>query len=63
MKVLGIALAVVIGLQGAAFAEPAQQKSFESLDDAVSALISAFRTGDRKAIVEVLGPLGRPLVS
>ena len=63
MKALGVALAVVIGLQGAAFAAPAQQKSFESLDDAVSALISAFRTGDRKAIVEVLGPLGRPLVS
>jgi DUF2950 family protein len=63
MKALGIVLAVVIGLQGAAFAAPAQQKTFESLDDAVNALISAFRTGDRKAIVEVLGPLGRPLVS
>jgi Protein of unknown function (DUF2950) len=63
MKALGIALAVVIGLQGAAFAAPAQQKTFESLDDAVNALISAFRAGDRKAIVEVLGPLGRPLVS
>ncbi len=53
----------MISLQGAAFAAPAQQKTFESLDDAVNALISAFRTGDRKAIVEVLGPLGRPLVS
>jgi hypothetical protein len=63
MKALGIALAVVIGLQGAAFAAPAQQKTFESLDDAVNALISAFRAGDRRAIVEVLGPLGRPLVS
>jgi len=62
MKALGIALAVVIGLQGAAVAAPAQ-KSFESLDDAVNVLVAAFRTADRKALAEVLGPLGRPVIS
>lgn len=62
MKVLGIALAIAIGLHGAGFAASAQ-KGFASLDDAVNALVSAFRADDRKALAEVLGPLGRPVVS
>ena len=62
MKILGIALAIAIGLHGAGFAASAQ-KSFEPLDDAVNALVSAFRADDRKALAEVLGPLGRPVVS
>ena len=61
MKRLGIVLAVVLGMYGAALAASAQ-KSFESLDDAVNALIGALRAGDRKALVEILGPKGRPLV-
>ena len=61
MKTLGIALAIVIGLHGAVFAA-AGQKSFESLDDAVNALIGAFRAADRKALVEILGPKGVPIV-
>jgi Protein of unknown function (DUF2950) len=63
MKALGITLAIVIGLHGAAFAVPPGQKSFESLDDAVNALVGAFRAGDRKALVEILGRKGIPLVS
>ncbi len=63
MKTLSIALALAVGLQGAAVAAPPGQKSFESLDDAVSALVGAFRAGDRKALVEVLGPKGVPVVS
>ena len=62
MKTLGIALAIVIGLHGAVFGA-AGQKSFESLDDAVGALIGAFRAADRKALVEILGPKGAPIVS
>ncbi len=62
MKTLGIALAIVMGLHGVVFAA-AGQKSFESLDDAVNALIGAFRAADRKALVEILGPKGVPIVS
>ena len=61
MKALSIALALVVGLQSAVFAR-AGQKTFESLDDAVNALIAAFRAEDRKAIVEILGPKGVPIV-
>jgi Protein of unknown function (DUF2950) len=61
MKRLGIALAVMLGLYGTALAATAQ-KSFDSIDDAVNALIGAFRAVDRKALVEILGPKGAPLV-
>jgi hypothetical protein len=61
MKRLGIALAVVLGLYGVALAATAQ-RSFESIDDAVKALIGAIRAFDRKALVDILGPKGRPLV-
>jgi hypothetical protein len=63
MKALRIALALAVVLQGAALAAPPGQKTFESLDDAVNALVGAFRAGDRKALLEVLGPKGRPLIS
>jgi Protein of unknown function (DUF2950) len=62
MRARTIALALLIGLQGVAFAAPAQ-KSFDSLDDAVNAFVAAIRAADRKAIVAILGPEGRPLVS
>jgi Protein of unknown function (DUF2950) len=61
MRRLGIALAVVLGLYGAAVAASAQ-KGFESLDDAVNALIGALRADDRKALIAMLGPKGVPLV-
>jgi hypothetical protein len=61
MRRLGIALAVVLGLCGATVAASAQ-KGFESLDDAVNALIGALRADNRKALIEILGPKGVPLV-
>jgi Protein of unknown function (DUF2950) len=61
LKRLVVALTVVLGLYGTALAAAAQ-KSFESIDDAVSALIGAFRAVDRKALVDVLGAKGRPLI-
>jgi hypothetical protein len=48
MKALSIALALVIGLQGDVFAA-AGQKSFESLDDAVKALVAVPRTERRSS--------------
>ncbi len=62
MRVLMVALAVVIGLQGGAVAAPAQTR-FGSVDDAVNALAGAIRAADRKALVEILGPAGRPLIT
>jgi hypothetical protein len=61
MRTLRVALAIVLGLQGVVFAAPTQ-KSYASLDEAVNALIGAFRSADRKALVEILGPQGNPLV-
>ena len=61
MKTARLALAIVLALQGVALAAPAQ-KSFASLDDAVNALVAAIRAADRKALVEILGPQGTPLV-
>ncbi|MGH7307008.1 MAG: DUF2950 domain-containing protein [Candidatus Rokuibacteriota bacterium] len=63
MKALGIALALAVVLEGAALAAPPGQKTFESLDDAVNTLVGAFRTGDRKALMEIFGPKGGPVIS
>jgi hypothetical protein len=63
MKTLSITLALALVLHGAAYAAPSGQKSFESLDDAVSALIGAFRAQDQKALLEILGPKGRGVIS
>jgi Protein of unknown function (DUF2950) len=62
MKRLGIALVLVLGLYGVALAAAAQ-KSFDSLDDAVDALIGAIRADDKKALLAILGPAGDSLVS
>ena len=39
------------------------QQAFKTPDEAASALVSAAKTGDRKAIVSVLGPAGNDIVS
>lgn len=62
MKTLTVALAVVLGAHAVSLAGPTQRR-FESLDEGVGALVSALRAGDRKALVEILGPEGRALVS
>jgi hypothetical protein len=62
MRLLGAAIALLIGAHSIVYASHAQ-KSFETLDDAVNALIGAIRAGDKKALVEILGPAGGPLVS
>lgn len=62
MRILSIVFAAVIGLSGVAFATH-DQKGFDSLDDAVNALISAVRASDRKAMLEILGSAGRPFAS
>ena len=61
MRKLSVALTIVLALQCVTFGAPAQ-KTFGSLDEAVNALVAAFRAADRKAMVEILGPQGNPLV-
>jgi hypothetical protein len=61
MTTARLALAMVLALQSASLAAPAQ-KSFGSLDEAVNALVGAIRAADRKALVEILGAHGSPLV-
>ena len=39
------------------------QQSFKTPEEAVDALVSAVRTGDRKAVLTVLGPGGADIVS
>jgi hypothetical protein len=61
MRTARLALAIVLAVQGSTFAA-AGPKSFSSLDEAVDALVAAIRGADRKALVEILGPRGSPLV-
>ena len=61
MKRLSVAFAIMLALQCGTLAAPAQ-KTFASLDEAVNALVAALRAADRKALVEILGPQGNPLV-
>jgi hypothetical protein len=61
VNTLRVTLAIILGLQGVAVAAPAQ-KRFASMDEAVNALVGAVRSADRKALVEILGRQGNPLV-
>ena len=63
MKALLVALTIVVALQGDAVLAAAAQKSFATLDEAVGAFVGAVRANDRKALVEILGPKGIPIVS
>ena len=57
-----VSLTVAALLCAAASVASAQQ-AFKTADEAASALVSAAKTGDRKAIVTVLGPDGEDIVS
>ena len=60
MRTMAIAITLVVVLTGSAPA--AEQKRFESVNAAVDALIAALRADDQKALLEILGEVGRPLV-
>jgi hypothetical protein len=67
MKLLRVALAILLILPAAgasaAVIHAAAAKRFASVDAAVDALMTAVRAHDRKALNEIFGPRGRPLVS
>jgi hypothetical protein len=45
------------------FAQQAGQKTFPSAEDASQALFAAAQSGDKSALLEILGPAGAPIVS
>jgi hypothetical protein len=60
MRTMALALVLAVALSGSALA--VEQKQFESVNAAVEALVAALRSGDSKALVEILGEAGRSLV-
>ena len=57
-------LAVVLGLASSVLpAAAAKERRFDSLDEAGTALVTALRSNDQKALAAILGPEGRPLLS
>ena len=60
MRTTAIACALAVVLSTSALA--AEQKRFESVNAAVDALVTALRAHDQKALIDILGEAGRPLV-
>jgi Protein of unknown function (DUF2950) len=64
MRALGKVVSFTTAMLLCAVASVASaQQAFKTPDEAASALVSAAKTGDRKAIVTVLGPDGEEIVS
>jgi hypothetical protein len=60
----GFAVALLLlALSGLGLAQQAGQKTFASADDASQALFAAAQSGDKAALLEILGPAGGPIVS
>jgi len=60
MRAIAIAVALVVTL--VASVSGAEQKRFETVGAAVDAFIAALRAHDQKALIDILGEAGRPLV-
>jgi Protein of unknown function (DUF2950) len=54
---------LLLMVSGLGFAQQAGQKTFPSADDASQALFAAAQSGDKSALLEILGPAGAPIVS
>ena len=54
---------LVLILTGLGFAQQAGQKTFPSAEDASQALFAAAQSGDKEALLDILGPAGAPIVS
>src|SRR5271170_2828587 len=50
-------------LTGLGFAQQTGQKTFPSADEASQALFDAAQSGDKSALLDILGPAGAPIVS
>jgi len=62
MRIVHLVLLFVLGWHAVAIGA-GEQRRFETLEQAVQALVSATRDGNQKALIDILGPEGRPLVS
>jgi len=63
LLVFAIALFVIVMFQGTALAAQPKQKTFETPEAAVEALIKALRDHDEKALLAIFGPGSEPLIS
>jgi hypothetical protein len=60
----GFALILMVLIaSGLGLAQQAGQKTFPSAEDASQALFAAAQSGDKSALLEILGPAGAPIVS
>jgi hypothetical protein len=59
---IGLAIVVLSAGWGSPAASAVAQRRFASLEDAVGALVDAFRAGDRKAMLSIFGEEGKGLV-
>jgi hypothetical protein len=62
-KTAAVAILLVMTLRGLSGAQQRGQKTFSSANDASHALVAAIEKNDDKAILEILGPAGKVVIS
>jgi DUF2950 family protein len=62
-KLAGVALLLAGCLAGSSMAQQPGQKTFSSAEEAASAMVAAAQNNDEKAMLEILGPDGKQVVS
>jgi hypothetical protein len=62
-KLTGVVLLLTGCLAGRAVAQQPGQKTFSSAEEAANALVAAAQSNDQKAMLEILGPDGKQIVS
>jgi hypothetical protein len=63
LHVMGVALVLVAGLAGPALAQQKDQKTFATPEAASQALLAAAKSNDEKALLDVLGPDAKDVIS
>jgi hypothetical protein len=62
-KVAAVAIVLTVGLGAGSMAQQPGQKTFSSAEDASHALVTAARSNDEKAMLDILGAEGKQIVS
>ena len=62
-KLAAVAVVLTMCLPGSSLAQQPGQKTFASADEAANALVTAAKNNDEKAMLEILGPEGKQIVS
>jgi len=63
VRLIASAIFVTLCLASGSMAQQAGQKTFASAEDASQALVTAAQSNDEKAMLEILGPFGKHIVS